>query len=149
VSPSCRPWLRDNAPLAVFFDATLMAVGNLLFVAGFPFLAGVNAALKFFAPIPFGADATPSSWMHKLRSAGLFWLGFLLVLFRWGVLGMLIELVGMTLLFSRFLRPLVQFSRSLPGIGPLLQSSTVDWLVGFAEAAPKPEAEATSPAPPV
>jgi len=115
---------------AVLFDRALLAIGNILLLSGFPFLSGVAATLRFFSPIPVNLDFS-GNWWHRARAAGLFWAGFVLVLLRWGLVGMVLEVAGLLLLFARFGKPLVRIGRSLPVIGPLLELPGVAFVVGL------------------
>ncbi|KAA0167516.1 hypothetical protein FNF31_00954 [Cafeteria roenbergensis] len=114
----------------LLFDRALLTIGNLLFLSGFPFLSGPWATLAFFSPIPLNLDFS-GPWWHRARAAGCFWLGFILVLARWTLVGMLVEVVGIVLLFARFAKPLVRIGQSIPLLGSLLQLPGVVWLVNI------------------
>lgn len=72
----------------LFFDATLLALGNVLFVAGIMMLIGPQKTLLFFAR------------KEKLRGTICFFAGMALVFIRWTILGMIVETVGFLNLFG-------------------------------------------------
>ncbi|WFD26198.1 Golgi Transport [Malassezia nana] len=114
-------WLTDQQKLGVgivsggllflvlgillFFDATLLALGNVLFLTGISLLIGPQKTLLFFAR------------REKIRGTACFFAGIFFVFMRWAVLGMIIELVGFLNLFG--------FLRQLPVVGPLLSAPGV------------------------
>jgi hypothetical protein len=101
----------------LLFDSGLLAIGNVLFLVGMTMLNGVTNCLKFFNP------------MRRPRGVVCFFLGVLLVLVRWPVVGMLIELIGMVEMFGTFLPMVVQVLRGVPVIGPLLRLPVVSTIV--------------------
>jgi hypothetical protein len=103
----------------LFFDSGLLAIGNILFLVGIPFIIGGRATLRFFDPRRPG----------KARGVACFFLGVLLVLWRWGVVGMLVECVGMVEMFGTFLPIVVTFLRGVPFIGPALSLPIVGRIV--------------------
>jgi hypothetical protein len=114
----------------LLFDSGLLAIGNILFLAGIPFLIGWTTTLSLFNP------------MRKGRTRGVvcFLLGVLLVLYRWPVVGMVVELFGMFEMFGRFLGQIVTVARQFPYIGPILSmpvvKTVVDKLAGVQERRP-------------
>lgn len=72
----------------LFFDATLLALGNVLFVAGIAMLIGPQRTLTFFAR------------KQKLRGTVCFFAGMALVFVRLTFFGMLVEMVGFLNLFG-------------------------------------------------
>lgn len=74
--------------IVLFFDATLLALGNVLFLAGIALLIGPQKTLLFFAR------------PQKVRGTVCFFAGMALVFVRWTVLGMLVELIGFLNLFG-------------------------------------------------
>jgi hypothetical protein len=78
----------------LFFDSGLLAIGNILLLAGLPFIIGLRRTIVFFNPF---------ERRRRLRGILCFLGGFCLVLFRWGLLGMLIEVTGMIEIFGPFL----------------------------------------------
>lgn len=72
----------------LFFDATLLALGNVLFTAGITLLIGPQKTFYFFAR------------KQKIRGSVCFFLGIVLVFLRWTLIGMMIEMVGFLNLFG-------------------------------------------------
>jgi hypothetical protein len=95
----------------LFFDAALLAMGNILFLSGITFLIGFSRALRFFG--------NASKWHGSV----LFFVGFFLVLFRWSLIGMLLELAGIVRLFGDFVPSVYKTVRSLPMIDLVLRTT--------------------------
>ena len=76
----------------LFFDSGLIAIGDVLFLASFPFLVGVQSTANLFNPFKAG-----NNW----RGIVAFVIGVLLVLFKWAVVGMLLQVFGMVEMFGR------------------------------------------------
>ena len=105
----------------LFFDAGLLTIGNALLLAGVPVLIGVRKTLDFFNPL-----------LRRDRARGIvcFFGGIALVFFwRWSVLGMAVEVVGLADMFGNFLPSAVDSLKMLPYVGPLARSAPVTWLV--------------------
>jgi hypothetical protein len=97
----------------LFFDRPLLTLGNLLFVAGTITLIGLSKCFRYFTD--------PS----KLRGTICFIVGVVLVVFKWPVFGMILELFGIANLFGNFFPIIVSFLRKFPCIGPLLSHKYV------------------------
>ncbi|KAL5007769.1 hypothetical protein ScPMuIL_016575 [Solemya velum] len=91
-----------------FFDKGLLAIGNILFIAGLAFVIGLERTFRFFFQ------------KHKVKATGFFMGGILIVLLGWPVVGMCVEMYGFFLLFGGFIPVAVNFLRRLPVIGTLL-----------------------------
>ncbi|KAK3593990.1 hypothetical protein CHS0354_040732 [Potamilus streckersoni] len=91
-----------------FFDKGLLAIGNILFLAGLGFVIGLERTLRFFFQ------------RHKIKATGFFIGGMFVVLLGWPVVGMCLEIYGFFLLFSGFFPVAVNFLRRLPVIGLIL-----------------------------
>jgi Got1/Sft2-like family len=74
--------------IILFFDAALLALGNVLFTGGITLLIGPQKTFYFFAR------------KQKLRGTVCFFTGMLLVFFKWTFIGMLVEAVGFLNLFG-------------------------------------------------
>mmetsp|Transcript_18678 Transcript_18678/g.65987 ORF Transcript_18678/g.65987 Transcript_18678/m.65987 type:complete len:150 (-) Transcript_18678:106-555(-) len=96
-----------------FFDRVLMALGNMLFLGGFPFLIGFKRSLDLFNPIPSNAP--------RLGIAAFFG-GFLLVVRGWGLLGFALELFGLLKMFGGFLASIAGYLGNLPVVGPAISA---------------------------
>jgi len=97
-------WVSDNRKIGIgltgfgalflvmgimfFFDRALLALGNLLFLAGITFLIGTKKTVKFFM--------NPA----KFRGTLCFAIGIILVLVGFPIIGMLIESFGIINLFG-------------------------------------------------
>ncbi|XP_052645089.1 vesicle transport protein GOT1B isoform X1 [Harpia harpyja] len=77
--------------MILFFDKALLAIGNVLFVAGLSFVIGLERTFRFFFQ------------KHKMKATGFFLGGVLIVLIGWPLIGMILEIYGFFLLFSHLL----------------------------------------------
>lgn len=89
----------------MFFDATLLAMGNVLFVSGIALLIGPQKTLLFFAR------------KQKIRGTVCFFTGMSLVFLRWAIVGVIVETVGFLNLFGDFFPVILSFMRQMPIIG--------------------------------
>ncbi|PLN79655.1 Got1-domain-containing protein [Aspergillus taichungensis] len=126
-------WLSDNQKIGVifcsaggiflcggvvmFFDRSMLAMGNILFLIGLTLIIGVEKTFAFF------------SRRQKLKGTAAFVFGILLILFRWPLTGFLIELYGLFILFGDFLTTIGQFAGNIPIVGPYIQR-TLEVLAG-------------------
>ncbi|KDN43009.1 putative GOT1-membrane protein required for ER to Golgi transport [Tilletiaria anomala UBC 951] len=92
----------------LFFDAALLALGNVLFTGGITLLIGPQKTFYFFAR------------KQKIRGTACFFAGMLLVFMKWTFIGMIIEAIGFLNLFGDFFPVILNFLRQLPFIGNLL-----------------------------
>jgi hypothetical protein len=92
----------------LLFDRGLLAMGNILFIAGVAFVIGMERTFKFFFQV------------RKAKATGCFLGGILIVLLGFPVIGMIVELYGFYLLFKGFLPVAVNFMRRVPIIGNVL-----------------------------
>ncbi|KAH3899416.1 Got1p SCDLUD_004859, partial [Saccharomycodes ludwigii] len=98
-----------------FFDRALLALGNILFLIGIFLIIGPHKTINFFFHRP-----------NKRRGSICFFGGIFLILFlKWTFTGFIIELLGVFNLFGDFFSVIIQFLRSLPVIGPILNSSSI------------------------
>ncbi|KAJ1999162.1 Golgi Transport [Coemansia thaxteri] len=109
--------------VVLFFDAGLIAIGNILFLAGVSMIIGFQKALYFFTR------------RDKLRGSVAFFAGFFLVLVKWSILGILLEAFGFLNLFGDFFPIAINFLRRLPMIGRFLSlpgvRQVVDRVAGY------------------
>ncbi|PIA17474.1 Got1-domain-containing protein [Coemansia reversa NRRL 1564] len=103
--------------VVLFFDAGLIAIGNILFLAGMSMIIGVQKTVFFFTR------------RDKLRGSIAFFAGFVLVLVKWPIVGILIEAFGFLNLFGDFFPVAINFLRSLPIIGRVFSLPGVRQLV--------------------
>jgi len=74
--------------IILFFDAALLALGNVLFTAGIALLIGPQKTFYFFAR------------KQKIRGTICFFTGMVLVFCKWAVVGMAVEAFGFLNLFG-------------------------------------------------
>lgn len=74
--------------IILFFDAALLALGNILFTSGITLLIGPQKTFYFFAR------------KQKLRGTICFFAGMILVFCKWTFVGMLVEGFGFLNLFG-------------------------------------------------
>jgi uncharacterized membrane protein len=109
--------------IMMFFDTGLLAIGNILFLAGIFFIIGPQRTFYFFFQ------------PHKLKGTIFFMGGIFIVLIGWPIIGMLVESYGAFVLFrgllpyvAMFLRrlPIIGHILNLPGIKPIVDSAADD-----------------------
>ncbi|KAK8793580.1 hypothetical protein JH06_1123 [Blastocystis sp. subtype 4] len=110
----------------LFFDSALLAMGNILFLGGMPFLFGFMRCLHFFNPFE-----NPSKWKGLI----CFFSGIVLVLMRWTIIGMIMEGYGIIVLFGSYFPMLLSFLRQVPIIGKYVDG--IPYLKDFAASAAK------------
>lgn len=74
--------------IILFFDAALLALGNILFTSGITLLIGPQKTFYFFAR------------KQKIRGTVCFFTGMVMVFLRWTFIGMLLEMFGFLNLFG-------------------------------------------------
>ncbi|KAE9013709.1 hypothetical protein PR003_g14530 [Phytophthora rubi] len=106
----------------MFFDAAMLALGDVLFLSGVALTIGLSRTVRFFTR------------KERWRGIVCFLGGILLVMLRYPVLGMLIQSFGFLNLFGSFFPVAVAFLRQTPVIGNVLNlpviSEIVDRLAG-------------------
>ncbi|XP_051131297.1 vesicle transport protein GOT1-like [Andrographis paniculata] len=95
--------------IILFFDAGLLAMGNILFFLGVALTIGLDSSAKFFMK--------PSNFKGTVS----FGVGFFFVIFGWPIIGMIVEAYGFVVLFSGFWPTLAVFLQRIPAIGWLFQ----------------------------
>jgi len=99
--------------ILLFFDRAMLALGNLLFLAGITLLIGAKKTVVFF------------SRRQKWRGTVCFLGGIAVVLIGYPVIGMLFEIFGILNLFGNFFPIVLSIFRQLPVIGPCLNLPVV------------------------
>ncbi|VDL59759.1 unnamed protein product [Hymenolepis diminuta] len=94
--------------ILLFFDAGLLALGNILFVFGLGLFIGADRVMRFFFQ------------KHKLKGSSFFFGGIIVVLIGFPLIGTLIELYGSFCLFGGFMPVTIQFLYNVPVIGWIL-----------------------------
>lgn len=96
-----------------FFDRGLLAMGNVLFLAGVVVILGVQSALKFFMK--------PKNFKGSI----FFVIGVVLVVWGWTLVGFAVELYGMWGLFAGVIPAMLGFLRTVPGLKTVLDMPAV------------------------
>jgi hypothetical protein len=81
---------------------------QLLFLIGLTIIIGPQKTLLFFAR------------KQKAKGTAAFFAGLGLILFRWTLVGFLIEAYGIAVLFGDFLGTIAGFARGIPVVGPYI-----------------------------
>lgn len=106
----------------LLFDKGLLAIGNILFIAGLASVIGLERTFRFFFQ------------KHKAKASISFFGGIIIVLVGWPIVGMLFEMYGFILLFSGFFPVAINFLRRVPILGTFLNmpgiSAIMDRLAG-------------------
>lgn len=96
-----------------FFDKGLLAMGNILFLAGLMLTIGLKSTMQFFAK--------PKNY----KGTAAFGAGFFLVLIGWAFFGMILEAYGFMILFSGFWPTVGVFLQRLPIVGWIFRQPTL------------------------
>ncbi|KAF2226496.1 vesicle transport protein [Elsinoe ampelina] len=117
-------WLSDSQKIGVafcsgggffliggvilFFDRAMLAMGNILFLAGITLLLGPQRTFLFFAR------------RQKWKGSLALMLGITLILLRWTFFGFIAEAYGVFILFGEFFKTIAGFAYNIPVVGPYL-----------------------------
>jgi len=93
--------------ITLFFNKTLMRLGNLLFVCGIPLMIGPGRTVGYFLQ------------PKKARATGCLACGIFLVLVGHPVIGILLEIFGLLNLFGNMFPLVMMMAKSLPVVGGL------------------------------
>lgn len=93
----------------MFFDRSMLAMGNILFLIGLTLIIGPQKTFIFFAR------------RNKLKGTAAFLSGILLILLRWPLTGFLVETYGIVVLFGDFFATIASFAGNIPVVGPYIQ----------------------------
>ncbi|EEC42866.1 predicted protein, partial [Phaeodactylum tricornutum CCAP 1055/1] len=94
--------------ISLFFNKTLMRLGNLLFIAGVPVTLGPSRTMGYFLQ------------PQKTRATVCLVLGILLVFFGHPVFGMVLEAFGLLNLFGNMFPLLMAVVKQMPIVGNLM-----------------------------
>mmetsp|Transcript_4452 Transcript_4452/g.9672 ORF Transcript_4452/g.9672 Transcript_4452/m.9672 type:complete len:140 (+) Transcript_4452:204-623(+) len=97
-----------------FFDPALLALGDVLFLIGLTLTIGPSRTLRFF------------SRRDRIRGIISFFGGVVLVMMRWGMIGMILQLYGLVYLFGQFFPIISQSMQDTPVIGDILKMQVVE-----------------------
>lgn len=96
------------------FDSTLLALGDVLFLTGLTFTIGISRTVRFF------------SRKDRLRGIVAFFGGFVLVMFRYGFIGMILQVYGLVYLFGQFFPIAAASLRDVPVVGAVFRMPSVE-----------------------
>lgn len=97
--------------ISLFFNKTLMRLGNLLFIAGVPLFIGPGRTTGYFLQ------------PKKARATGCLAAGIFLVMIGWPILGIALEVFGILNLFGNMFPVLMVLLKQMPIVGSLLNRS--------------------------
>lgn len=97
-----------------FFDSALLALGDVLFLTGLVLTIGLGRTVRFF------------SRPERMRGIIAFFGGVFLVMVRWPVIGMALQLYGLVYLFGQFFPIAAQSMKDTPVIGELFRLPAVE-----------------------
>ena len=95
--------------MTLFFNKTLMRLGNLFFVAGVPMTLGPGRTAGYFLQ------------QKKARATACLVSGIFLVFVGWPILGLALEVFGLLNLFGNMFPFAFALLKQMPVIGPLLR----------------------------
>jgi hypothetical protein len=95
--------------ISLFFNKTLMRLGNLLFIAGVPLFIGPGRTTGYFLQ------------PKKARATGCLATGIFLVLVGWPVLGICLEAFGILNLFGNMFPVFMVLLKQMPIVGTVLK----------------------------
>mmetsp|Transcript_21652 Transcript_21652/g.31513 ORF Transcript_21652/g.31513 Transcript_21652/m.31513 type:complete len:141 (+) Transcript_21652:188-610(+) len=105
--------------MIMLFDSAMIAIGNTLFLCGLYFSIGLKRTISLFTR------------PDRIRGTICFFLGIALVLFRYPVVGMILESFGILNLFGNFLPTILNFARQVPGLSVVLDFPVVSQVADF------------------
>ena len=98
--------------ITLFFNKTLMRLGNLLFVIGIPLLLGLGRTAGYFLQ------------PRKARATGCLGCGIFLVFVGHPLIGIILELFGILNLFGNMFPLVLIMAKNLPVVGSLFGGSS-------------------------
>lgn len=97
-----------------FFDSALLALGDIMFLSGLTLTIGVSRTIRFF------------SRPERMRGIVSFFGGVFLVMFRWPIIGMMLQFYGLIYLFGQFFPIAAQSMKDTPVIGDIFRIPAVE-----------------------
>lgn len=98
--------------VTLFFNKTLMRLGNLLFMAGIPMTIGPERTLGYFLQ------------PKKVRATGCLAVGIFLVMIGWPIFGIVLEIFGIMNLFGNMFPLLKVLLRQVPLVGGIFDDGS-------------------------
>ena len=111
----------------LFFDASLIAIGNVLFLVGVVFCIGLKGTIAIFTR------------RDRIRGTVCLVLGILLVLMKWGILGVALEGFGFLNLFGNFLPVALNLARQVPFLSVILDLPVISQAADFVAGKTRPK----------
>mmetsp|Transcript_7441 Transcript_7441/g.20099 ORF Transcript_7441/g.20099 Transcript_7441/m.20099 type:complete len:139 (-) Transcript_7441:114-530(-) len=106
--------------VCLFFDRTLLAIGNVAFLLGPSLLLGPSKAFRFFFR------------REKLKGSSAYFSGIALIIFGWPFVGFCLEMFGMWKLFAAFLpKVLASLKLTVPGAAAVLNMWPLSSICGY------------------
>jgi Got1/Sft2-like family len=97
--------------MSLFFNRTLMRIGNLLFIAGVPMTIGPSRTIGYFAK------------PEKIRATSCLALGIFLVFIGHPTFGIALEIFGLLNLFGNMFPMLWMLAKQMPGLSSILNDT--------------------------
>jgi hypothetical protein len=106
----------------LFFDSAMLAIGDILFLTGLvmTFLTGLVMTIGFSRTVRF------FSRPDRMRGIVAFFGGVFLVMVRWPIIGMILQLYGLVYLFGQFFPIAAQSMKDTPVVGELFRLPAVE-----------------------
>ena len=98
--------------VSLFFNKTLMRLGNLMFISGIPMTLGPGRTVGYFLQ------------PKKARATGCLIAGIFLVMVGWPVFGIALEIFGLLNLFGNMFPVLMVLLKQLPVVGNLFNNDS-------------------------
>jgi Got1/Sft2-like family len=96
--------------MSLFFNKTLMRIGNLLVIAGVPLTLGPSRVAGYFIQ------------PQKARATACLALGIFLVFIGWPVFGIALEIFGLLNLFGNLFPVVLALAKQVPVVGTVLNA---------------------------
>ena len=97
--------------ISLFFNKTLMRLGNLFFIAGVPMTIGPGRTTGYFLQ------------PKKSRATGCLAFGIFLVFVGWPIIGIALEIFGILNLFGNMFPVLMVLLKQMPFVGNILNGA--------------------------
>jgi hypothetical protein len=97
--------------ISLFFNKTLMRLGNILFIIGVPLFIGPGRTTGYFLQ------------PKKARATGCLGLGIFLVFIGWPIFGIVLEAFGILNLFGNMFPVLMVLLKQMPFVGNILNNN--------------------------
>eukprot|EP01029_Cantina_marsupialis_P028836 TRINITY_DN778063_c0_g1_i1.p1 TRINITY_DN778063_c0_g1~~TRINITY_DN778063_c0_g1_i1.p1 ORF type:complete len:155 (-),score=28.78 TRINITY_DN778063_c0_g1_i1:108-572(-) len=109
----------------LFFDRVFLALGNFMFLTGFPFLIGFKKALLVFNPFYVDEDGKRVYPNPTWKAICLFLFGAFLVFYGWTKTGIVVEFWGVIGKFGGIFPSFLPILKTLPYVGVVFKTPIV------------------------